>query len=89
MCHMRAQALGRIRATPGFADRACAAHEEYQAQVRDAQEAVHAFCEAHGQAERLSWRHRPDLQTVSVSTLRSCSLCATKHIASRTFLNIV
>ena len=68
MCHMPLQALERIKATPGFAARACAAHEEYRAQVQDAEEAVHAFCEAHGQAERLSWRHRPDLQTVSVTT---------------------
>ena len=67
MCHMRAQALERIKATPGFAARACAAHEEYQAQGQDAEEAVHAFCEAHGQAERLSWRHRPDVKTVSAS----------------------
>ena len=72
MIHMRAQALERIKATPGFAARACAAHEEYQAQAQDAEEAVHAFCEAHGQAERLSWRHRPDLQTVSASSPWRC-----------------
>ena len=65
ICHMHMQALEKIRATPSFAAGACAAHEEYQAQVEDAKEAVHAFCEAHGQTERLSWRHRPNLKSVS------------------------
>ena len=68
------QALEKIRATPGFAAGACAAHEEYRAQAEDAEEAVHAFCEAHGQAARLSRRHRPDLKSVSTSRPRICFL---------------
>ena len=58
------QALQKIKASPNFARDASVAHKEYQAQARDAERAVQAFCELRGLAERLDWRHRPDLKMV-------------------------
>ena len=62
LCSLSLQALQRIKATPGFIARASVAHEEYLAQMEDADRAVHSFCELHGHADRMTWRHRPDLQ---------------------------
>lgn len=62
------QALQRIKGSPDFVQDASIAHDAYQRQIRDAARAVHAFCERHGKADRMTWQHRPDLGQVGINT---------------------
>ena len=63
------KALQRIKESPDFWPNALAAYEEYRQQMIDAASAVHAFCELHGKADRMTWRHRPDLEGVGLEPL--------------------
>ena len=63
------QALQRIKGSPEFLEKATEAYEAYRQQIIDAESAVHAFCEQHGKADCMTWRHRPDLEQVGDSLL--------------------
>jgi hypothetical protein len=61
-----AQAVERVRRTPGFAARAARAKAAYQAQAAQAAAAVNALADQHGLApgQKLAWRHRPNATEV-------------------------
>ena len=58
-----AQAVEKVRATPGFAAAAGRAKQAYQAQTAQAAEAVRTYAAACGlnPGDRMMWRHRPDV----------------------------
>ncbi|CAL5220963.1 g3069 [Coccomyxa viridis] len=67
------RALQRIKGSTDFLRNALAAYEEYQQQMIDAEDAVQDFCEQHGKADRMTWRHRPDLGQV-YGVIHGCSI---------------
>ena len=70
-----AQAVERVRATPGFAAAAARAKQAYQTQMVQAAEAVRNFAADHDldPGEQLTWRTRPEVSKVGQHLCPTCA----------------